>query len=77
MWEATIQCTDCDGTHAICCNDKTMPRVFVYVCPKTGERVDVRYRDPSRILAEWTKVTECSAGAVLAEDTSSRGAFEG
>lgn len=76
MWEATIRCTSCEREHVVSCADEVIPRVFAYVCPRSTERVDVRYRDPSRMVRDWAKVDGSARGAIAVDGTQSRGAIE-
>lgn len=76
MWEAKMICESCHGAHVVCSPMGNKPRVFAYDCPVTGERMEVRYRDPSRFAINWHEVSRSTHGAVVASSSASRGAFE-
>ncbi|MFT5051987.1 MAG: hypothetical protein ACI8QZ_003418 [Chlamydiales bacterium] len=64
MWETSITCEACDGTHRICAD--SIPRAFEYDCPSARQRVHVPFRDPARMPEPWTEVARASAGATRA-----------
>ena len=51
------------------------PRTFAYECPSTGDRVDMRFRDPSRTSA-WVEVESASEAAVGVIDAQTQGTLE-
>ena len=74
MWEMEVICDVCHNTHLVC--SKLNPRAFAFECPVRRERVDMRYRDPSRISRPWAEVGECSPEAIPVLSAEERGAFE-
>lgn len=72
-WEAEIVCEACETTHVL--NAELKPRTFAYECPSTGDRVDMRFRDPSRTSA-WVEVESASEAAVGVIDAQTQGTLE-
>jgi hypothetical protein len=74
MWETQIVCKACEKTHLLCA--KLIPRTFVFECPETQERVDMSFRDPSRMPGEWTEVARRSPEAVAVLLAEQHGKYE-
>jgi len=76
MWEIELRCEACGEVHRIFAQLDAAPRSFAYECPKTRERVVVRYRDPSRVVKPWTEVQGNSPDAIPTLAAAERGSFE-
>lgn len=74
MWEAAITCKACNKTHLICADFR--PRTFGFECPETEQRVDMPFRDPSKIISPWSEVEVRSPEAISALSTEEQGRFE-
>ncbi len=74
MWETSVICSSCSGTHRVCAT--ILPRSFSYVCPLTSERVELSYRDPSRTPDPWREVESCSTDAVRVEAAEDHGTLD-
>lgn len=74
MWETQIRCKACERTHLVCA--QLIPRTFVFECPETQERVDMSFRDPSRMPGEWNEVARCSPEAVAVSLAEQQGKFD-
>ena len=62
MWETELVCTACSGTHTM--SAAIIPRAFSYTRPRSGEHVELPFRDPSRTPEPWREVNNASPGAI-------------
>ena len=74
MWETEVICKECEKPHLVCA--EVIPRAFTFECPDTNQRVDMPFRDPSRIPDPWSEVSACSPRAITAIFTEEQGTFE-
>ncbi len=73
MWEALIVCKACEEEHLVCA--EFIPRAFAFECPSTQNRVEMRFRDPSRMSRDWTEVSSCSPASAPVIEAEKRGQF--
>lgn len=73
MWEAPVVCKSCEGTHLV--RADVLPRSFSFECPQTGERVDMPFRDPSRMSEPWAEVATPSPEAIPTLFEAEQGSF--
>ena len=73
MWEVRVTCKACEQAHTVCADVR--PRVYAFECPRTGERVDMPFRDPTRIIEPWSEVASCSPESIAALFTEEQGKF--
>ncbi len=76
MWRAEISCPACEGTHVVCSELDGQPRAFAFECPRDGERVSVRFRDPSVMIEPWARVATCPVESIPVLASEQRGALE-
>ena len=74
MFEAEVNCDECRATHHVC--SKVMPRTFAFECPVKKTRVELPYRDPSKMVRPWAEVESCSPNAIRVLRAENRGTFE-
>lgn len=76
MWEAEVNCPECESTHRLNADVKSMPRVFGYRCPSVDTDVSIRFRDPSVMSSSWKEVSQRSEGTLPVSSTESGGAMD-
>jgi hypothetical protein len=74
VWEAQIHCTSCGEAHRL--SAELNPRAFSFECPRTRERVDVPFHDPSRLVDDWREVERRSPDAVEVLNAESQGKID-
>lgn len=75
MWEALVVCKACEKEHLV--SAEFIPRAFVFECPGTQERVEMRFRDPSRMSKDWAEVGSTSSESISVIDAEKHGQFDG
>ena len=71
MWETHVICKACGETHLA--GTEFIPRSFAFECPRTGERVDLRFHDPAQLPEQWVEVTSLSKETVPVLQASRHG----